>query len=83
MQVSHQTLTRGPHKSADAVGRLIDHFQRYRSTDVVYLSGDRLFLTHAAALSYGNGEVKTVRRSDLTALAHKPQSTTVPAIGTL
>ena len=83
MQVSHQTLTRGPHKSADAVGRLIDHFQRYKSTDVVYLSGDQLFLTRAAALSYGNGEVKTVRRSDLTALAHKPQSTTVPAIGTL
>ena len=65
MQVSHQTLTRGPHKSADAVGRLIDHFQRYKSTDVVYVSGDQFFLTHAAALSYGNGEVKTVRRSDL------------------
>lgn len=51
MQVSHQTLT--------------DHFQRYKSTDVVYVSDGQLFLTHAAALSYGNGEVKTVRRSDL------------------
>lgn len=46
-------------------GVLIDHFQRYKSTDVVYVSGDQFFLTHAAALSYGNGEVKTVRRSDL------------------
>ena len=83
MQVSHQALTRGPHKSADAVGRLIDHFQRYKSTDVVYLSGGQLFLTHAAALSYGNGEVKTLRRSDLAQPAHKPQSVPVPAIGTL
>lgn len=32
---------------------------------MVYVSGDQLFLTRAAALSYGNGEVKTVRRSDL------------------
>lgn len=46
-------------------GVLIDHFQRYKSTDVVYVSGGQLFLTRAAALSYGNGEVTTVRRSDL------------------
>lgn len=46
-------------------GVLTDHFQRYKSTDVVYVSGDQLFLSRAAALSYGNGEVKTVRRSDL------------------
>ena len=44
MQVSHQTL--------------IDHFQRYKSTDVVYVSGDQLFLTRAAALSYGNGDMR-------------------------
>ncbi len=44
---------------------IADHFARYRSTDVVYQSGDQLFLTHAAALSYGKGEVKTIRRGDL------------------
>ncbi len=44
---------------------MIDHFQRCKSTDVVYLSSDQFFLTHASALSYGNGEVKTIRRSDL------------------
>lgn len=62
MQVSNQTL--------------IDHFQRYKSTDVVYVSGDQLFLTHATALSYGNGEVKTVRRSDL--VQAPPANTVLP-----
>lgn len=50
---------------------IADHFARYRSTDVVYQSGDQLFLTHAAALSYGKGEVKTIRRSDLSSEAFK------------
>lgn len=65
MQVSHQAL--------------IDHFQRYKSTDVVYVSGGQLFLTRAAALSYGNGEVETVRRSDLAQPAPaQPANTVLP-----
>ena len=38
---------------------LKDHFNRYKATNVVYESGGALFLTHSAALSYGNGTVRT------------------------
>lgn len=42
-----------------------DHFSRYMCAEVVYVSGDTLYLTHAAAESYGDGTVMTVRKSDI------------------
>lgn len=44
---------------------LKDHFNRYKATNVVYESGGALFLTHSAALSYGNGTVRTYTRSEV------------------
>lgn len=45
--------------------KLVDHFNRYKSTDVVYVSGDTLFLTNSAAMSYGNGKVEKVTRAEV------------------
>lgn len=45
--------------------KLIDHFTRYSGTNVVYVSNGQLFLTEAAALSYGKGEVKKVTRAEV------------------
>ena len=49
---------------------LKDHFARYSHTNVVYESGDTLYLTHSAALSYGNGTVRTINRSEVFAESH-------------
>lgn len=49
---------------------LKDHFARYSHTNVVYESGGTLYLTHSAALSYGNGTVRTINRSEVFAESH-------------
>ena len=45
--------------------KIVDHFNRYTNANVVFVAGDRLFLSASAAESYGQGPVKMVSRTEL------------------
>ena len=45
--------------------KIVDHFNRYTNANVVFVAGDRLFLSASAAESYGQGPVKMVSRAEL------------------
>ena len=45
--------------------KIVDHFNRYSNANVVFVAGDRLFLSASAAESYGQGPVKMVSRAEL------------------
>lgn len=45
--------------------KIVDHFNRYTNANVVFVAGDRLFLSASAAESYGQGLVKMVSRTEL------------------
>ena len=51
-----------------------DHFSRYTNADVVYISGDTLFLSESAAESYGSGAVKVIRRNNIESLNEKTKN---------
>ena len=44
--------------------KIINHFERYTNADVVFVSGDKLFLTKSAAESYGTGVVMPFKRDN-------------------
>lgn len=44
---------------------LKDHFKRYKDAKEVFVSGNSLFLSKSAALSYGSGAVKRVTRAEV------------------
>ena len=45
--------------------KIVDHFNRYTNANVVFVAGDRLFLSASAAESYGQGPVKMVSRTEV------------------
>lgn len=45
--------------------KIVDHFNRYTNANVVFVAGDRLFLSASAAESYGQGPVRKVSRSEV------------------
>lgn len=45
--------------------KIVDYFNRYTNANVVFVAGDRLFLSASAAESYGQGPVKMVSRTEL------------------
>ena len=64
-----------------------NHFSRYTNADVVYIAGDTLFLSESAAMSYGTGAVKAIRRNNIESLNTENQNTshslTVEEIGAM
>ena len=45
--------------------KLKDYFARYQNANVAYVSGDTIFLSESAAMSYGRGPVHKVVRSEV------------------